>query len=119
MTVLLVDDDPTIRLAATFALRAAGHTVLEAATGAEAMTLAHDASIDILLLDVMLEEEDGQAVAATLRALSHLSDVPVVFLTGRATAERQRLLDGGAAGVLAKPFDIGTLARDVERFRAP
>lgn len=115
MKVLLVDDDPTIRMAAAFALGAAGYTVLEAANGAEALELGSDPGIDVLLLDVVLEDEDGEQVAAALRALPHLSSVPLVFLTGRAEAERSRLLALGAAGVLAKPFDITTLAADVTR----
>lgn len=118
MIILMVDDDPSIRMAASFALCAAGHRVLEAATGAEAIELARHEAVDLLLMDVMLEEEEGSVVAAALCALPHMSSVPLVFLTGRADAERERLLEAGAAGVLAKPFDIGTLARDVERFQA-
>jgi two-component system chemotaxis response regulator CheY len=117
MKVLLVDDDPVMRLAVCAALEAAGHSVLEAAGGAEALALAADADIDVLLLDVVLDDEDGAAVAAALRALPHLSQVPLVFLTGRAEADGTRLLALGAAGVLAKPFDITALAADVERFQ--
>lgn len=115
MIILLVDDDPVIRIAARHALTSAGHTVLEAGSGAAALELAHDAHPDLLLLDVVLDGEDGTEVADRLRALPHLATIPLVFLTGRADAERDRLIERGAAGVLAKPFDITTLAGAVER----
>ncbi len=118
MTILLVDDDPTIRLAAAYALRANGHTVLEADDAASALALARAESIDLLLLDVVLDAEDGTALAAQLRALPQLAGVPLVFLTGRADAEREALLALGAAGVLSKPFDITTLAAAVEQLAA-
>ncbi len=115
MTILLVDDDPLIRLAAGHALGAAGHALLEAEDGDAAVALARDAHIDLMLLDVVLEREDGRDVAAAVRALPGHAETRFVFLTGRADAERDALLATGAAGVIAKPFDITTLAGEVER----
>ena len=115
MIILLVDDDPVVRFAAQHALTSAGHTVLEADGGRAALEMARDARPDLLLLDVVLDDEDGRELADRLRELPHLATTPLVFLTGRADAERDRLLERGAAGVLAKPFDITTLAEAVER----
>lgn len=114
MNVLLVDDDPVIRLAAAHALRAAGHTVVEAADGAAARAAA-SRSVDVVILDVLLGDEDGVAVAGELRTHDTLRTVPILFLTGRADHERERLLAAGAVGVLAKPFDLTTFAADVQR----
>ncbi|MGH7443496.1 MAG: response regulator [Longimicrobiales bacterium] len=119
MTILLVDDDAMVRLAASHALSAAGHTVLEADSGDAALALAHGVSLDVLLLDVLLDDEDGAQLAATLRSLPGNARTPIVFLTGRADAERDRLLALGAAGVLAKPFDISTLAARLEELVCP
>lgn len=115
MTILLVDDDPLVRLAAGHALGTAGHTVLEADSGAAALAHAQRARLDLLLLDVVLHGEDGRTVAAALRALPQHAATPLVFLTGRADAERDALLALGAAGVIGKPFDLTTLAAEVER----
>ncbi|HEU5208989.1 MAG TPA: response regulator [Longimicrobiales bacterium] len=115
MTILLVDDDPLIRLAAGHALGAAGHTLLEAEDVGSAVGLARTSRIDLMLLDVVLDGEDGRDVVAAVRALPGCADTRFVFLTGRADAEREALLSLGAAGVIAKPFDLSTLASQVER----
>ncbi len=115
MTILLVDDDPLIRLAAGHVLGAAGHTLLEAEDVASAIALARTASIDLMLLDVVLADGNGRDVATAVRALPGRANTRFVFLTGRADAERDALLSFGAAGVIAKPFDLTRLAGEVER----
>ena len=114
MNILVVDDDAMTRMAASHALSVAGHTVLEADSGDAALALAHGTALDVLLLDLLLDDEDGAQLAARLRELPAHTHTPIIFLTGRADAEREHLLRLGAAGVLAKPFDITTLAASVE-----
>ena len=65
--VLVVDDDPNVRLLATEALSHAGLRVVEAASGLEALTVVQSLGPDLVLLDVLMPEMDGFEVCARLR----------------------------------------------------
>lgn len=118
LIILLVDDDPEIRLIARMALgKIGGHTVLDAADEKTARALTRDKRPDVILMDVLLGEEDG--VAAADRLSASLGSVPVIFLTGRTGADDvARLQATGARGVLGKPFDPSSLSSAVERLLA-
>jgi len=113
--VLIVDDEPDIRRIAKLGLsRVGGMEVVEAANGAEALVRAKEDKPDAVLLDVMMPGLDGPSTLARLREDPATSGIPVVFLTAKAiAAELERLKVLGAAGVLTKPFDPMTLARDL------
>lgn len=111
MRLLVVDDDPDIRLAARVALAAAGHEVTEAVSLADALAAARRAAPEAVLCDVRLGDSDGAQLLSGLRADPRLATVPVVFLTAADDpATRERLLAAGARGVIAKPFDPRRLA---------
>jgi DNA-binding response OmpR family regulator len=100
LSVLLVEDDPAMRLLCRFNLEAAGFRVVEATTGLEALELASGDTFDVALLDVMLPDLGGFDVAA------RLGGVPIVFISAR-TAEND-LEQGRRAGAIdyvTKPFD--------------
>jgi CheY-like chemotaxis protein len=113
--VLIVDDEPDIRRIAKLGLsRVGGMEVVEAANGAEALVRAKADKPDAVLLDVMMPGLDGPSTLARLREDPATSGIPVVFLTAKAIAvELERLKVLGAAGVLTKPFDPMTLAREL------
>lgn len=114
MNLLLVDDDPEIRLVAGLVLRGAGHVVAEAASAEEAAERLADGTFDVVLLDVMLGEDDGVELAISL--LSGEYPPTLVFLTGATRADQQaRMAAAGPAGILHKPFDPGALAGDLQR----
>ena len=115
MKVLIVDDEPDIRRIAKLGLsRVGGMEVVEAANGAEALVRAKEDKPDAVLLDVMMPGLDGPSTLARLREDPATSGIPVVFLTAKAiAAELERLKSLGAAGVLTKPFDPMTLAREL------
>lgn len=124
MHVLLIDDDPFVRRLGAAGLRAAaGVEVVCAISGANGVALAQVSRPDVVLLDLNMPGEDGPTTFARLRATPGLSDVPVVFFTAETSAEvRDMLVELGAAGVIAKPFDPVSLAREVRevlaRYRA-
>jgi CheY-like chemotaxis protein len=100
LSVLLVDDDPAMRLLCTFNLEAAGFRVAEATSGTEAIELAAHEHFDVVLLDVMLPDLGGIEVAARLRG------VPIVFLSARvAEDDLERGRRAGAIDYITKPFD--------------
>ena len=113
--VLLIDDEDDIRSIAAIALERVGGWEVKAASGGVAgIAIAEDWHPDAILLDAMMPGLDGLATLKALRERPATGKIPVVFLTASVqTAERQVLVDAGAAGVLAKPFDPMTLHRVV------
>jgi DNA-binding response OmpR family regulator len=111
MRVLVADDEPPIRLLCQVNLAVAGIGVLQAEDGEEALALARAEAPDLILLDLMMPRLDGWTVAEELAADKRTSDIPVVFLTARATtADRRRAEELGALGYVLKPFDAVGLA---------
>lgn len=106
-TILLVEDNDDIRIIATIALEHGGRfDVVAAASGEEALLLAEQHRVDLVLLDLMMPGMDGTETFAALRELDATRDTPIVFLTAKAQpTEVQRLLELGAKDVLTKPFD--------------
>lgn len=106
--ILLVEDEPTIRIAVRDALRTQGHEVDDTVDGAEGLRRAKAGGYDLLLLDVMLPGLDGLEV---LKALRRGGDhVPVILLTARGGEDdRVRGLALGADDYVAKPFRVAEL----------
>lgn len=114
--VLLVDDDPEIRLIVTHLLRPAGYVVDEAEDARGAADAMSAATPDVILMDVMLGDDDGvDAAAALFRAMA--APAPrLIFLTGAVRAEQfERMNAAGAAGIIHKPFDPGSFLALFER----
>ncbi len=104
--VLLVDDEGAIRTICRVNLESDGLTVLEAADGREAISAIRETPPELVLLDVMMPEVDGWEVAAQLASDPATCDVPVVFLSARASREdKVRAKELGAVGYVVKPFD--------------
>lgn len=107
-SILLVEDDQTIRLTVEFALTKAGYAVTIASDGATALEYAHSANPDLILLDLMLPKVSGIDVARNLRA--HNDDVPIIMLTALDREEDKiRGLDAGADDYITKPFSTDEL----------
>jgi len=109
-TVLLVDDHPGFRRLARQLLEAAGFRVSEAASGAEAATVAARLRPQLVLLDVQLPDIDGFQVAERLAA-ERLDAVIVLTSTREARDFGHRLAASPAAGFLPKDELSGTRLR--------
>ena len=114
-TVLVVDDDDAIRMVAEVALEAVGGLgVLSAASGPEGLELAAEEHPDVVLLDVMMPGMDGITTFCLLRENPVTADIPVILVTAKVQVDDRLPWEGLAiAGVIPKPFDPMTLARDV------
>lgn len=101
-TVLVVDDDRTIRHLLTRFLTLEDYRVVPAADAAEAMAALDDEKPDLVVLDVMLGDDDGLDVLEQIR---QTRDIPVILLTGK-TSESDRVmgLKLGADDYVIKPF---------------
>jgi two-component system, OmpR family, phosphate regulon response regulator PhoB len=118
--VLIIDDEPAIRLLCRVNLEAEGFSVDEAGDGDSGIAAARRNRPDAILLDVMLPGDDGFAVADRLHADPDLAAVPIIFLTARADLdEGERLRRSGAVGFLTKPFNPLDLAGAVRRAQSP
>lgn len=115
LKVLHVDDEPDIREIASLSLDLDGGVeARSAASGAEALAILADYRPDVILLDVMMPELDGPGTLQRLRLLPGLQATPVIFMTARAQShEHGRFIDLGAIGVITKPFDPMTLAKEI------
>ncbi len=105
--VLLVDDEPQLLRALGINLRARGHEVVTAATGAQALAAVEADRPDVVVLDLGLPDLDGVEVLRRLRAWTR---VPVVVLSARRDlADKVEALDAGADDYLVKPFAVDEL----------
>ena len=109
-TVLIVDDDPTIRLVCRLNLELDGFRVLEAGNVAEARAAVEAGDPDLLLLDVRVGVDDGIAFLRELKG--ERPELPVALVTG--SASREELLHSGADAVVGKPFELDELRLTVE-----
>ena len=117
LSILVVDDDRTIRETLTDFLALRGHTVRAAATATAGRQAAAEHTPDIVLLDLRLPAADGMRLLEALRADD--PDIGVVVLTGHADVPTAvRLMQRGAADVLEKPVDLAALDGAVQRARS-
>lgn len=106
-SVLLIEDDLRLARAVTITLRAQGHEVRAASTANQALTVLHEFSPNVILLDLGLPDLDGTDLIPRLRASS---DVPILVLSGRSeSADKVDALDRGADDYVTKPFEIEEL----------
>ena len=110
-TVLIVDDDVRNVFALTSALEMHGLTVLYADNGAEGIRLlAQHPEIDVVLMDAMMPDLDGNETTRRIRAMPGGRDLPVVFLTAKAMpGDRESSLAAGATEYVTKPVDLDAL----------
>jgi two-component system response regulator AtoC len=104
LDVLLVDDEPSIRLSVGDALQAAGYRVTLAADGGEAAELIATRVFDVVVSDIRLPKLDGLSLFRRIRAESPSTDVILITAYGRVSDAVQALKEG-ARDYLTKPFD--------------
>jgi DNA-binding response OmpR family regulator len=112
-TILVVDDEPSIREVVSIYLERAGYRVVVASNGQAALEALEEQPPDLVVLDLMLPEVDGLEITRRLRAQG---DVPIIMLTAR-RGETDRILglEMGADDYMVKPFSPREL---VSRVRA-
>ena len=109
--VLVIDDEPPIRLLCRVNLEAEQMEVLEASDGPTGLEKARNEEPDVILLDVMMPGLDGWQVAEALLDDRRTSSIPIIFLTARAEVrDRVRGLDLGGIDYVTKPFNPRELA---------
>jgi DNA-binding response OmpR family regulator len=109
-TILIVDDDPDIRLGLHVRLKANHYNVIFAGDGMAGIAEARKHMPDLIILDLGLPAGDGFSVMERLKANDSLSLIPVIVVSGRNYgANVDRVLSGGAKAFLQKPVDNAEL----------
>ena len=113
--ILIVEDEDAVRAFAARALSAAGYTVIEAATGLEALERMEEqgGKVDLVLSDVVMPEMDGPTMLREMRKTN--KDLKIIFVSGYADDAFKRNLDENETfHFLPKPFNLKTLAETVK-----
>ncbi|WP_375620323.1 response regulator [Bartonella sp. TS25HLJMH] len=114
-TVLLVEDEDAVRMGGVRALQMRGYTVLEAASGVEALSILEDqkGAVDIIVSDVVMPEMDGPTLLKEVR--KNYPDIKFLFVSGYAKdAFAKNLPQDAVFGFLSKPFTLKQLALTVK-----
>jgi len=104
-SILVVEDEPAIQELISVTLTRNGHSVTRTANAAEAYRAVSEALPDVILLDWMLPDGSGLAIARRLRSDARTREVPIIMLTARAADDDKVAgLDSGADDYVTKPF---------------
>jgi len=102
---LIIDDEPHIVKLLELKFKLAGYEVLAATSGQEGLELARTKEPNLIILDIMMPDLDGFAVAQQLKADPATQAVPIVFLSARTSeADETQGMSVGAAAYVRKPF---------------
>ena len=118
--ILVVDDEPDLRLLVRMTLEGNGYEVEEASTAAEAITQALNVRPRLILLDIRLPDSEGFEVLKTLKGTPELADTPVVMMSAHSsppTLQKAEVI--GSHDYLIKPFKQDALLGLVRKHLPP
>jgi signal transduction histidine kinase/DNA-binding response OmpR family regulator len=114
--VLIVDDDPSIRMICREVLELGGYQVRDAGSANAALSEARRFRPDMIVLDVLMPGIDGYRTAEMIRADPAIGMAPIMFLSARGdTADKVRAFRSGAEDYMVKPFDAAELLARVAK----
>lgn len=117
-SLLIVDDEPDLRVLLSVMAEQEGYHTLVAGTGAEALEhLEQGAAPSAIVLDLMMPEMSGFQFCRLVKARPEFADIPILVLTARNQAiDRFRAEDSGADAYVTKPFEIDDILDVLKRF---
>jgi CheY-like chemotaxis protein len=119
-TVLLVEDNEDNLVVYRTILEHVGFRVIEARDGEEGVSRAREHLPDLILMDISIPKMDGWEATQRLKADTNTKQIPIIALTAHALEEdRQKALQAGCDGYLAKPVEPRRVVQEVERFVGP
>ena len=115
-TILIVDDSQSMRQLVKMTLTGAGHQVIEAVDGRDALTKLTGQKINLIISDVNMPNLDGIGLTRKLRDSEHFKTTPILILTTESSDQmKQAGRSAGATGWLVKPFDPGRLIEVIQK----
>ncbi|HVS51394.1 MAG TPA: response regulator [Opitutaceae bacterium] len=121
-TLLIIDDNPSVRDSLRFLFMRRGYAVFVAENGPKGIAIAAESRIDGALVDVNMPEMNGVEVCRLLReqATARGQNIVIWMMTGARTVElTRRALEAGALALLGKPFDFAELFRQFDEKLGP
>ena len=115
-TVLVVDDEPVLRVLVREILQDEGYAVIDAVDGRSMLELLNGVQPDLVLMDVMMPGIDGREAYRMLRSRTDSPDLPVVMMSA---AVQPSKLDPSISAFLRKPFDLNELLELVAQLIGP
>jgi two-component system chemotaxis response regulator CheY len=116
LSILAVDDSPSIRQMVAFTLKSAGYSVIEAADGTEGLSKAKEKTVNLVLTDQNMPNMDGITLVKSLRGLPMYATTPILILTTESSDDmKAKGRAAGATGWLVKPFDPIRLVEIVKK----
>jgi two-component system CheB/CheR fusion protein len=116
--ILVVDDEPDIRLMLELFLRQAGYRIVTAATAEQALKLAQEDSFNLVVSDIGMPVMDGYALAAALRQMHAYAQIPLIAITGFVEfLNLERALDAGFDERFTKPVNLKALLKSIKRWQ--
>lgn len=113
-SILLIEDDETVRAALKRVLEGEGYKVLAAVDGTQLASVLDDTAVDLIMLDIGLPWINGYELAEMMKSHEDLKDIPLVFLSARTSdADVKKGFEVGADDYIKKPFDIEKVKRTV------
>jgi CheY-like chemotaxis protein len=111
--ILLVEDDDTVRLSISVALKIkGGFEIIEAEDGLRGLELARQHHPDLIISDVVMNNLNGFVMLETLKEFPETSNIPVIIMTSRAQSDKE-WKTGAAVEYLAKGFTLEALLSKV------
>ncbi|MFY0641854.1 response regulator [Bermanella sp. WJH001] len=114
--ILAVDDSASMRQMVSFTLKGAGHDVIEASDGVEALNFAKGQGVDLVLSDVNMPNMNGIELCRNLRELPSYKFTPILMLTTESAGDKK--MEGksaGATGWIVKPFNPDQLLTTIKK----
>jgi two-component system KDP operon response regulator KdpE len=115
-TILVCEDDPSLRLLFRLTLEPHGYNVIEAGDARSGIELARSARPDLVILDMGLPDRSGIEVARTIKETLGFESTPILMATGSMQpGERLTAEDAGVDSFLYKPFNMIRLITEIQR----
>jgi len=113
--ILVVDDEPDVRLSISQVLELSGYTVVQAVNGVDCLDKLQETVPDLIVLDIMMPKMNGWDVAAQIKGHPKWKDIPIVFLTAKGDDVSIGMGNLAAVDYIVKPFDIMDFMQRIEK----
>jgi DNA-binding response OmpR family regulator len=115
-TILVIEDDPSVRTLLEKSLSAKGYRILAADDGLAGLTSLEDTRPDLIIVDIMMPRLDGMTFVKAVKGNDRTRSIPVIFLTAK--NDPKTMIEGiniGARFYVTKPFQMDELLSKVQK----
>jgi len=115
-TILVIEDDPSVRTLLQKSLTGRGYTVFLAEDGLYGLTSLEEIAPDLIIVDIMMPRLDGMTFVKAIKGNTNTQKIPVIFLTAK--SDPKSMIQGinlGARFYVTKPFQVDELLTKVQR----